>query len=259
MRHVAILACWLVLGGAASAQTPPPSRTAPTAAAEAPVVTWGAELATASQYIWRGIEYSTGAVIWPSGWVSAKGFTFTVWANLDPDYNSDGVSPVFNEHDLSIAYTRTVGKVSLTGTYLHYGYREAPDVDPGSTSEVIARVGYGLGPGEIFTTHAFDVDTYRGSYYLEAGYAFAKELGPRSTLKVDGSLSVWPTFIEKNADNITDSTFGPATLNIALVQRLAPFFAVRPHVTFMRVLDSTARRVLSPPGAIVGIAAVFGR
>jgi len=35
-------------------------------------------------------------------------------------------------------------------------------------------VAYAVGPAEIFTNHAFDVDLFRGSYYLEAGYAIER-------------------------------------------------------------------------------------
>src|SRR4249919_1888559 len=89
MRLSAIVVIWLGLAGAASAQEARPPATPPVAAPEdapEPAVTWGAELDTSSRYIWHGLPYSTGAVAWPSAWISTKGLTATLWTNFDPNY-----------------------------------------------------------------------------------------------------------------------------------------------------------------------------
>lgn len=255
----------------ASAQTtqPPLSPPVQEKAAE-PAVTWGAELDTSSRYIWHGIPYSTSAVIWPSAWVSTKGFTVTLWSNFDPDYVHDKVTragalledldgPLFNEYDLTAAYERTFGKLTLTGTFSRYTYREPKDLDipPGSTSEVIGRAAYVAGPGELFMTHSVDVEAHRGAYFVETGYGVERELRPKTTLRVDGSIAFWSKFVK--IYNLGDyGSMGPATVNVAVVQQLTPLVSVRPHVPFMRLLNENARRELGTPGVSGGVALTIG-
>ena len=47
---------------------------------------------------------------------------------------------------------------------------------------------------------------------------------------------------------------------LGLVQQVAPRLSIRPHLTFMRVLDSTAWRLLEPwtPTVTFGLAVTFG-
>jgi hypothetical protein len=216
-----------------------------------PAVTWGAEVDTSSRYLWHGLPYSEGAVVWPSAWVSSKGFTIGLWANVDPNYR-----PTFNEYDLSVGYERAIGKLTITATFSRYTYREISG-DPGSTSEAILRAAYSIGPGEVFATNAFDVENYAGAYYVDVGYAVERELTPQSLLKVDATVAFWTTFAEKYHVP-SDGPLGPAVLNVALVQRLTPALGVRPHVTFTRLLDRVARRQVGTPGVTYGAAVVIG-
>lgn len=253
MRLIAIAGAWLALGAGIAAQNP--ASTGPVEPDE-PVVSWGGEVDFLSQYIWRGWQYSEGRVVWPSAWVSAHGFTASVFVNYDPKWD-----PQWNEYDLTFTYERAVGRWNLAGTYTRYVYYEEDLRE--ATGEVIARVGFAVGPGEIFTTHAFDVELYRGSYYLEAGYAIEREIDARSSISADASVALWSPFIDKYTEgtdtHLTDSTVGPLTLNVSYQRRLAPYLAVRPHVSFIRIADRAGRRLLDPPGATAGVALVFGR
>ncbi len=234
-------------------------------------VTWGGEVDTSSRYIWHGLPFSVGSVVWPSAFVSTKGLTVTLWSNFDPNYLhnkftrkgvllKDLVGPIFNEHDLSAAYERKIGKLTLMGSFSRYTYREPQnlDIDPGSTSEVIGRFAYPAGPGEVFTTQSVDVEAHRGAHYAETGYAFKRELNPNTTLRVDGNIAFWSTFIRKYGYDSYGS-MGPATLNVALVQKLTPPVSLRPHLTFMRMLNPNARSGLHLPRISGGVAFSFER
>jgi hypothetical protein len=245
-----MLVLGLAAGSAAQTATPQPVLPADQGAEEPPF-TWGAELDSSSRYIWHGVPYSEGAVVWPSAWLSAGGFTVGLWANVDRHYR-----PKFNEYDVSIGYERAIGKLTLSGTFSRYTYREISG-DPGSTSEAIVRAAYSIGPGEIFTTNSLDVEKYVGAYYADIGYAVERELTPKSLLKMDASVAFWRTFARKY--NLpSDGPLGPAILNVALVQKLTAAVGVRPHVTFSRLLDRVARRGLGTPGVTYGAALVVG-
>ena len=114
-----------------------------------------------------------------------------------------------------------------------------------------------VGAGEIFATHAFDVDLYRGSYYLEAGYAIRRELDSKSSLTADASVAFWSKFIEKYA-GVSDSAIGPVSVNVAYARQLAPHVSIRPHFTLSHIADAEVRALLNPPAATFGIAAVVG-
>jgi hypothetical protein len=179
-----------------------------------------------------------------------------VFFNYDPKWD-----PKWNEYDLTFTYERSVGRWTLAGTYTRYVYYEADARD--ATSELIGRIALAVGPGEIFTTHAFDVELYKGSYYMEAGYAIEKALDSKSSISADASLAFWSPFIDKYTegtdDHLTGSTIGPLALNVSYLRSLTPYLAIRPHVSFVRIGDDAGQRLLDPPGAVVGIALVVGK
>lgn len=235
---------------AAQTASPPPALPADRSAPK-PTWTWGAEVDWSSRYVWHGLPYSEGAVVWPSAWLSANGFTVGLWVNVDPRYR-----PAFNEYDLSVGYERAIGRLTISGTLGRYTYRERSG-DPGSTSEASVRAAYSIGPGELFTTHAFDVEKYRGAYYLDIGYALERELTTKSLLRVDASVAFWTKFAEEY--NVpSDGPLGPVILDVALIQKLTAAVGVRPHITFTRLLDRVARREVSTPGVTYGAAIVIG-
>ncbi|MEX1130004.1 MAG: hypothetical protein WEB50_15650 [Vicinamibacterales bacterium] len=249
MRAIAVAVIWSALVGIVAAQdTSGPSTALPPSPPE-PVITWGAEVDVVSKYVWRGFPYSQGKVVWPSAWVSARGVTVSLFTNIEPGYD-----PALNEYDISVTYERTVGRLTVAATYVRYAYGEGALWL--ATTELVGRAGYAVGPGEIFASHAFDVDLYRGSSYLEAGYAFTRELGSKSTLSVDATVAFWSTFIEKYA-GVSNSTIGPLSVNVACTRQLARHFSVRPHVTLSRIPDARVRILLNPPAATFGLAAVL--
>jgi hypothetical protein len=252
--RVATIAACLLLAAAAGAQTA--ADRPPDPAPPEPAVTWGAEIDVVSQYVWRGFQYSDGVAVWPTAWAQVRGFTASLFLNFDHAWD-----PRWNEYDLTVTYERTVGRWTLSGGYTRYVYYEGERKD--ATSEIIARTELAAGPGAIFTTHAFDVETYQGSYYLEVGYAVEREIGAKTRIAADASVAVWSPFIDRYTQgtdaHITDGTIGPLILNVSCARRLAPAIAIRPHLTFTRIGDASGRRLLDPPAVTAGVALVIGR
>lgn len=249
-RAALVLTFGLATTGAAQTPTSPAALT-PGQSAPKPVWTWGAEVDSSSRYVWHGLPYSEGMVVWPSAWLSAYGFTLGLWLNADHQYE-----PAFNEYDLSIGYERAIGRATIGGTLSRYTYRELSG-DPGSTSEAIVRAAFAIGPGAIVTTSSFDIEKYVGAYYVDFGYAVERQFTARSLLQVDGSVALWTKFAEEYGVP-SDGPLGPAVLNVALVHTLTDAIAVRPHVTFTRLLDRVARQAVRPPGVTYGAAVVIG-
>lgn len=87
--------------------------------------------AFASRYVWRGQTLSKGFVAQPTVAMTLGGFSANLWSNVDLDNgeeDDDGI--VMNETDLTLNYTVPIGKVSLTGGFIHY------DFDGGDTQEI---------------------------------------------------------------------------------------------------------------------------
>jgi hypothetical protein len=73
-----------------------------------------------SQYIWRGQELSQDSiVIQPSMTIGYKGFSVNLWGNFDSDYYAKE-SADWNETDLTLRYTKTIGNFGLSAGYIYY-------------------------------------------------------------------------------------------------------------------------------------------
>lgn len=77
-----------------------------------------------SRYIWRGQVISNGAVFQPSVSANYKGFTATVWSDMDmTSYRNE--SGQFAEFDLSLDYTNKISKdskISYSLGVIHYHF-----------------------------------------------------------------------------------------------------------------------------------------
>jgi hypothetical protein len=81
-----------------------------------PAVSVGASVTVVSAFVWRGWVVADGVCVQPSVWVEAGALTLTSWANLLPRTEGD----VFREHDLTLDYTRSVGRLELSAGYINY-------------------------------------------------------------------------------------------------------------------------------------------
>jgi len=84
--------------------------------ASQPAVSVGASVAVVSAFVWRGWVLADGVCVQPSVWVEAGGLTLTSWVNVWPHNGGDA----FTEHDLTLDYTRSVGRWELSAGYINY-------------------------------------------------------------------------------------------------------------------------------------------
>lgn len=210
-------------------------------------VSWGIEADVLSRYVWRGMPFSDAVVVWPSAWLSVYGLTLGFWSNVDLQD-----APHYNEHDVSIAYERTFGRATLTGSLVRYVYRGQSDAP--TTWEALVNLSLAWGPSSVFTVHAFDVDEYRGSYYVEAGYEYARGLAPGTTLIMGGSLAWGSSAFMESYAGLSGGRFGSAVVSLALARALVEHLIVRPYLGVGTVLDSGLRDTASMPPATAGVA-----
>jgi len=113
-------------------------------AASARAVEFGADLAVNSRYVWRGLELNEDPVFQPDAWVSHKGFSLTVWGNMEMTriYNGHGENGDpgdFTEVDYTLAYAGSFKKLHYSLGYIYYDY---PHTAYPCTHEVFGSIGY---------------------------------------------------------------------------------------------------------------------
>lgn len=134
--------------------------------AEEAKVTGSASVGVFSQYMFRGYELSSGsAVIQPALSISYKGFSAGFWSNIDSEENgTQSFVPdrpgqkSFNETDLTLSYTYSIGKVGLTGGYIYYGTKYASE-----TEELFLSATYDIITKPTLTVYR-DITSFPGTY-----------------------------------------------------------------------------------------------
>lgn len=113
-------------------------------------VTGSASVGVFNRYIFRGYEIGHDSmVIQPAITISYKGFSGSLWGNIDSDQHPtqsfvpdrDGHKSL-NEVDLTLSYTYSIDKLSLTGGYIYYGTKyvqETEELFISASYDVIAR------------------------------------------------------------------------------------------------------------------------
>jgi uncharacterized protein (TIGR02001 family) len=137
------------------------------------------ELATfMSRYMWRGIRLSDGPVYQASVTTTAKGFFLNVWGNVD--FNQKKL----NETDLTISYSREIGKLTFESGLIHYGIFEDADND-----EIYSGILLSNHPLQPSIQVNFDVRQGKGAYIQgSVGHTFA--LRPHWDLQLTANLGI---------------------------------------------------------------------
>jgi hypothetical protein len=154
-----------------------------------PAVTGSATLGVFSKYIFRGYELSKNSVIFqPSLTASYNGFSASYWSNIDSKEHEtqnfiperDGMRS-YNETDLTLSYTKALGKFGLTGGWIYYGTKYADE-----TQEIFATVAYDMITKPTLSIYR-DIDRYPGTYFnLSFGHSIP--LGSDVTLDLGASF-----------------------------------------------------------------------
>ncbi len=153
-------------------------------AAEADKPTASASVGVFSQYIWRGFELSKDSVvIQPSMTMGYKGLSLNLWGNLDTDNDAyDGAK--YNETDVTLSYSKSVGMTTVTGGYIYYGLDGVTD-----SQEVFVSVG-------LDTFLSPTITVYREiaslpSWYINVGVSHSVNLTGKITLDLAASAAYY--------------------------------------------------------------------
>jgi hypothetical protein len=203
---------------------------------------YGAEMDFSSDYVWRGLLLDDGPVWQPSAWISAFGFTFTAWGNVAMTSASGGAGQ--KSGGLTLTYERDWEKLRVAAALDAYTGRQSSDIeadiDVRNTMEGSLKLSYPAGPLRIFTTHAFDVLAYRGSYFGEAGLEYERQV----TKSAEFAISIRSGWASSKFNSVyigvDKSAFNFAGAEGSLTYSLGPRLYFQPHIEFSSI---TARKL----------------
>ena len=215
-------------------------------------ITGSANLGIFNKYIFRGYELSDKSVILqPALSLGYGGFSASFWGNIDSDeHATQSLAPdrpgqkSFNEIDLTLAYSRSFGPISLTGGYIYYGTKYASE-----TEEIYGSVGYETYGNPTLTVYR-DITSYPGTY-LNLSLSHSLKVFKEITLDLGasagyfiGSSEYWKTY-ESSTGGYTGkkySAFHDGMLSAGLTFPIGKLLTVQPVVQYWFPLSSDAKR-----------------
>lgn len=211
--------------------------TAPAAPSPASAATATAALDVNSAYVWRGLTFNDGFVLQPSMDVSANGFAFNVWGNLDlDDYNDTLDDGEFSEVDLTASYAFKLGAVDVSLGVIEYLFPNGAE----STSEIFAGLGYDLGHGFALSTKVYYDFDQVDDFYLTAGLGYSYSINDKTTVGLSGLISyAGEDFTEFYAGG-TDSGFFNYLLTASVKYMVTDAFGLGASINYTDSMDDDA-------------------
>ena len=245
--------------GQQTQQSPPPttnSTEAPAQLAEKQSsFTYGAEMDFNSRYVWRGLLLDDGPVMQPSAWMSAFGFTLTAYSNVAMTSASGDAG--LKATGLTLTYERDWEKLKVEAALDGYMGRQSSDIEAQNTMEGSLKLSYPAGPLRIFTTHAFDVLAYRGSYFGDAGLEYQRPISKSAEFTV-AVRSGWASAKFNDVYiGVNKSAFNFVGVEVSGAYYLGSRMYFRPHIEFSSITDRRLRGQLAPAN-IVNFGLAFG-
>jgi len=225
---------------------------------EASPVSGSASVGVFNKYIFRGYELSSHSfVVQPNISVSYKGFSATLWSNIDSNVHAtQSVSNAnylantgknLNETDFTLSYTYTIDKLSLTGGYIYYGTDYTAE-----TEEVFVTAAYDTLLKPTLSVYR-DINEYGGTYF-NLSIAHSLPLYKDITLDLGasagyfaGSDQYWKTY-ESSTGAYTGkkyAAFHDGMVKAGLTIPMAKNVSLQPLVQYWFPLSSDAKKSVS--------------
>ncbi len=207
-----------------------------------------------SAYIWRGQELTRhSVVVQPSMTIGYKGFSASLWGNLDTQPYSaaeEKYSSNFTETDVTLSYSHSFGMVTAGLGYIYYALAA---VTPGGTDlpdsqEIFATVGLNTILAPTLTVYK-EIDHYH-QWYATLGVSHTFSLHEKVGLKLAASASyllstdaqTYPKFdSELTATDKKFNNFHDGVVSLSLPVSATKHLSITPTITYVFPLSNDAR------------------
>jgi len=216
-----------------------------------PSVSGSASVDVMSNYVWRGQKLSNSWVVQPSVGITYGSFGANLWSNYDSDQTEPEVTGTTDsghgevtETDLTLSYSRSIGKLTLGGGYIYYALNGAND-----TQEVYLSAGYDTILKPTVTVY-YDYDEGDGAFIVASiGHSFAAYKGTTLNLGALASYNINNKVMEFDVDgNGEKDDFSNfyngevyASLNIPVYKAVT----LTPKIAYSFALSNDAKNALN--------------
>jgi hypothetical protein len=210
--------------------------------------------AVLNQYIWRGYEMSRNSiVIQPAITLGYSGFSANLWGNMDTKaYSPTSASypGTWNETDLTLSYSKTLGLFTVGGGYIYYSLASLNKdaADRNDSQELFATVSLSTLLSPTLTVYK-EIDHYRNWYFL-LGISHVVELNKMFALKLAGSAGYLmstdaDTYPKYNSNGAATSdkfnNFHEGTVSASLPIKVTDRITITPTLSYIFPLTNDAR------------------
>mgnify|MGYP001627053819 CR=1 FL=1 len=210
-------------------------------------VTGSASVGVFNRYVFRGYELSTNSmIIQPSITISYKGFSAGFWGNIDSNETAtqsfvpdrEGHKS-FNEVDLTLSYTYSIDKLSLTGGYIYYGTKYAQE-----TEELFVSASYDVITKPTLTIYR-DITSYPGTY-INLSLSHSEKICKDVTLDLGASVGYFSgdddAFRTEGGTGKKYRAFHDGMVKAGFTIPLAQNLSLQPVVQYWFPLSDKAKR-----------------
>jgi hypothetical protein len=201
----------------------------------------GASVDVMSNYVWRGQKLSNSWVVQPSVAITYGVFGANLWANYDSDSKIDEGNGhgEFTETDLTLSYTRSMGKWTFGTGYIYYALNNASD-----TQEVYLSASYDMLLKPTLTAY-YDFDEGNGAFIVASiGHSIEIVKGINLNLGASASYNINNKVMgfDKNGDDF--SNFYNAELSSSLSIPVWKAINVTPKIAYSFPLSNDAKNAI---------------
>jgi len=191
-----------------------------------------------SNYVWRGQKLSNSWVVQPSVAITYGVFGANIWANYDSDSKIDEGNGhgEFNETDLTLSYTRSMGKWTFGAGYIYYALNAAND-----TQEIYLSASYDTLLKPTLTAY-YDFDEGNGAFIVASiGHSIEVAKGINLNLGASASYNINNKVMgfDKGGDDF--SNFYNAELSSSLNIPVWKAITVTPKIAYSFPLSDDAK------------------
>ena len=209
--------------------------------AEEPKVSGTASVDIMSNYVWRGQKLSNSWVIQPLVAITHGSFGANIWANYDSDSKideGDGHGEV-TETDVTLNYTHSINKLTLTGGYIYYALSGAND-----TQEIYLSAGYDTLLKPTLTIY-YDFDEGNGAFIIASiGHSFETSKGIALNLGASASYNINNKVMGFDKDGKDFSNFYNAELSSSLSIPISKAITLTPKIAYSFPLSNDSKEAI---------------